>query len=138
MTTSTKTTWFLRGSWAAVGLAAFVWMGYEDRGRSFVVLLATLITASSLATYLLRGGLPSAAAKSTPALKLAWTGLLAGGATSPAVALLMLIKVSIHRHPGADFTGADVLWALRQAPTWGLAGALAGAILGLLWTAFRR
>jgi hypothetical protein len=119
--------------WAAVGLAAFLWMGYEDQGRSFVILLGALITVSSAATHLLRGGFSSAIPRPARVMKLAWTGLLVGGGTGLVAALLMLVKVSIHRHPGAEFTGNDVLWSLRQVPIWGLVGTLAGAVLGLLW-----
>jgi hypothetical protein len=137
MNPRSKAIWLLRAMWGTVGLTAFLWIGYEDQGLSMAILMASLITASTWASYMLRGGIPSSTSKPARVLKLAWTGLLGGAATAVVGALLMLIKVSIHRHAAPDFSGGDVLWVLRQVPGWGLAGALAGAVLGLLWPAHK-
>ena len=55
-----------------------------------------------------------------------------GGAVASAG--LMFFKNALHAHAFWDFPPAMVVAMFTRAPSWALAGGLAGAGIGLLWT----
>jgi hypothetical protein len=64
-------------------------------------------------------------------------GALIGVGTALATALLMLFKTGMHAHLFPDYPPGLMIATLQRAPLWGLAGALAGLGLALLWLATR-
>ena len=110
------------------GLALFVWLQVEDNSPLPVALfgggLAILLTLDRLS-------------RRVPARwRLAGAALLGGiagvGSTLATVAL-MLLKTGLHSHLFPDYPPGQMLAMLERAPTWGLAGALAG--LGMVLAA---
>lgn len=118
---------------AAYALAAFVWIGIEDRSLVYVSLLGAGAAGLGVAHWAWRRfagrrvSAPQAAAGSAIA------GLVIGLAAAPLTALLMAIKVSLHGHATPDFSAAAVRAVLARAPVWGLAGGIGG--LALAWLA---
>jgi hypothetical protein len=60
-------------------------------------------------------------------------GLLTAGLTL----VLMAIKTGLHGH-GPEYSPAEVIWVLHQAPRWLAAGAVAGLGLGMVAAGLRR
>lgn len=127
-----------RLAWTMVGLSSFLWIGYEDRGTTAVLLLAaawcTAVALQLLGGWL-TGATPSAAQR---LLRFAAGGLAAGLGVGPASALLMLVKLSLHAHPTLDFSLAQILDSLRSTPLRAAQGAALGMAVGGLGLLSRR
>lgn len=113
----------LRLLWAAAGVAWLIWLGWEDRSTTPVLILAVLIAAAIGSTWLERWRRPTAA---HPGWRWAAAGALMGGAVPLLATVLILVKVSLHGHNPSDFSQADIGQVLRRIPVWALAGLLAG------------
>ena len=113
---------WMRAAWTTVGLASFIWLGWEDPSPVVVILLASLISVAWASTLIKRGAL----AAQTGLLRwILMCGLL-GAAVGPLAAVLMVLKTGLHGHAPPDFTIEDVLRALRLIPAWAASGALLG------------
>ncbi|MEX0788161.1 MAG: hypothetical protein WD040_05120 [Anaerolineales bacterium] len=113
--------WVARIAWGLAGIMAFFWIGAEDVGIGRVMPLAALLGAG-LGLKMIQHG---ARGQAWPAV----AGILSGAAVPLIAVVLMLVKVSLHAHPNADFALADFQSALRVTPVWALVGLLAGASL---------
>ncbi len=115
------------------GLLLFIWLTPEDNTVWPVALVGLGLALLSMIWLVQRrlGG-SAFSAKHVPisgALLGAIVGL--GGALSSAG--LMFFKNALHAHVFWDFPPAMVVAMLTRAPSWVLAGALAGLGMGCLW-----
>jgi peptidoglycan biosynthesis protein MviN/MurJ (putative lipid II flippase) len=114
--------WPLRLLWAVAGGAWLVWLGYEDRSTTPVIILASLIAVATSMTWLDRWGHKAGGA--------IWIGAAIGalvGRSVPLLAsLLILVKISLHAHTPLDFSQSDIQQVLGRWLVWMVAGSLAG------------
>ncbi len=109
----------------------FLWIGYEDRGLTAVLVvgasLSLAIGVSLMARWI--GG------REMPALRwiavAAGAGLVVGASVTWIAALLILMKTSLHTHPYLDFSPTDLRLLIERTPIWALAGLLIGSAFGL-------
>lgn len=64
-------------------------------------------------------------------------GGMAGALSGPLTATLMLIKTAMHSHLTPDYPLSVIGATLARTPAWGVAGALIGLGLALVWLAGR-
>lgn len=123
-------TWADRLLWALVALAWFLWIGYEDRSLTIVMLVALLLAIRLFVSLRLRWTSRGGERFAQPL----WNAVLgsASGASVPVLAaLLILVKVSLHNHPVPDFQIEDIQAVLGRTAVWALAGLLVGAAIGV-------
>ncbi len=117
----------------AYGLALFIWLQVEDNTP-----VAAAILGGGLAALLTLDRL----ARSLPPRRwiagAALLGAIAGLGGVLATVTLMLLKTGMHSHSFPDYPPGEMLAMLQRAPTWALAGALAGVGLALAVKALRR
>jgi hypothetical protein len=120
------------------GGAAFLWLRLEDNNvlpAVLVGLCGALVASGIWAAHRLGGrAFPLRYALVGAAL----FGALVGLATAPATAAAMLIKNGLHGHLSPDYPFGLIADIFARAPTWMLAGALAGLGMMLAWAALRR
>jgi hypothetical protein len=106
-----------------VGAFWFVWIGIEDQGTTFVMLVAaSLILAMAIVIIeQVFRRFPISGIRSFASFWL--IGLIAGALVTPMAILLMTVKISLHNHAVPDFSPADVSQVLHTTPAWVL-GAL--------------
>lgn len=107
----------------------FIWIPQEGNLTSSMALAATLALLSW--GHWLQRRQPRWLRPWQWALLLAAGGAYVGLAAAAGALLLMALKTGLHAH-GPEFTPAEILWVMQQAPWWGGAGCLAGLGLGFL------
>lgn len=115
------------------GLLIFIWLSPEDNAVWPVALIGLGLALLSTVWLIQRrlGG------SVFPARYVLIGGILLGGIVGLGGALsatgLMFFKNALHAHVFWDFPPAMVLAMLTRAPSWALAGGLAGLGIGCLW-----
>ena len=117
-----------RGVLVLAGIAILIWSGLEDNDATFAAALG-LLTATAASMILLNSRL---AGKEVNVIFAAMVGLLIGGFSSVATAVLMLFKDLRHGHVFPDFPPEMIIAVLERLPHWAFAGGLAGIGIGLL------
>ena len=121
----------------ACGVVVFFWLRIEDNNvipaviagfglsllGAFIWLTKNLSGKTLRPHYLLFGS--------------ALLGAVCGLATAVGTAGLMLLKNGMHGHAFPDFPFGVIVEILQRAPSWALAGGLAGLGLILAWWALR-
>ena len=116
--------WVVRIAWLITGILWFIWIGYEDRGVTSVLLVAlTIVIAFGMTMVYRAPDLMMGGNLARPLL----LGLGAGLSIPILTSLLMLVKISLHDHPIPDFSVDDSVQVLGLLPIWGLIGLLVGA-----------
>ncbi|MFW5771784.1 MAG: hypothetical protein ACOCZH_00570 [Phototrophicaceae bacterium] len=119
----------------ACGIAIFAWLGPEDTHVWPVAALGTVTAALAVWLWTL-GKLGGARLNGRQlALLAALLGAVTGLASSIITAGLMLLKNAYHAHAFPDYPPALMGAMIQRAPTWALAGTLAGLALALAWQA---
>ena len=117
------------------GLLVFLWLSPEDTRVTPVAALG--LGLSVLLVILAITG--KAGGRQIPALFLIPGGVVLGAITGVGAAItttgLMLIKNGLHAHLFLDYPPRLMLAILERAPKWGVAGALVGLSLALIWLA---
>ena len=127
----------LRGLALLYGIGVFLWLTPEDDNILVPVLFGAVgATLLVIIQTLQRLGGKSIRTRTIP-LSAALLGALAGLLTSPAAALIMLIKNAIHSHLFPDYMPEIFIAVLERTPIWTLAGGLLGLSLSLAWLALR-
>ncbi len=117
----------------AYGLLLFIWLTPEDNTVWPVALLGIGLAILSV-IWLVRRWLSGSAfsAKYVP-IAGALLGAIVGLGGALAAAGLMFFKNALHAHVFWDFPPGMVVAMLIRAPSWALAGGLAGLGIGFLW-----
>ncbi len=115
------------------GLLLFIWLSPEDNAVWPVALIGLGLALVSL-IWLIRRRLGGS---TFPAQYVPISGALLGGIVGLGGALssagLMFFKNALHAHVFWDFPPGMVVAMLTRAPSWALAGGLAGLGMGCLW-----
>ncbi len=119
-----------RAAWGLAGLLWFFWIAYEDRGLEALSFVAAAIAFASGLTALNRWIGSEKLSRRAWLTRTASVGLAAGAAIGPLTALLMLVKLGLHAHPGPDFGTEQFVLALTRTIYWAGLGALIGFVLG--------
>jgi hypothetical protein len=115
---------FRNAALLVVGLT-LLWLQLEDNQVGPVVLLGAA-GAGLLAYHWLRRRVDFRRTGPRPWLEAALSGALVGLLAAVVTALLMVLKAGMHGHAFPDYPPGQILALLGRAPTWMLAGALAG------------
>ena len=120
------------------GLLVFLWLSPEESQVWLVTLLGLGVSTLSLSALVMNklGGKSIPAHYVLPGAFI--TGVVVGLGASLATTSLMFFKTALHAHLFPDFPVLLMLAVLQHAPTWALAGGLAGLGLALAWFAFGR
>ena len=124
--------WVRRAAWAVAGIVWILWLGYEDRNLTSLIVVAVLLAFALGVEGLNRW------TQSRPTIGMIWLirsiiiGALAGAAVGPIAVLLALIKISLHSHATLDFSFEDIRALVRNSLPWIAAGSLFGAAVGFL------
>lgn len=114
-----------RMAWGIVGLTWFLWIGFEDRGLTPVLILSGLISIS-IGLQVWARWFPSNQGRNFPFFRWITIGMSSGALVGPIAVLLALLKTSLHQHIEADFSAEDLALLLGRVPVWILAGLLFG------------
>jgi hypothetical protein len=112
--------------WGFTGLAWFLWLAFEDRNLTAVVILGILIAATAGYEVYWRWE-KSQPRMGSDGVQVIFIGALAGAMVGPIAAILVMVKTALHQHPVADFTAADLHTLIGRVPIWILIGVLLGA-----------
>lgn len=117
------------------GVIVFLWLSPEDDHVLPVVLLGLSGSALLVVSWLIdKFGGQLFATRETLFITIGAGGVIGGG-TSAITAALMLFKNARHAHLFPDYPALMIGAILERAPIWGLAGALVGLSIGLVWLA---
>lgn len=119
--------------WAVI---TFVWLSREDSDVLGVVTLSVWGAVLICGSWIINRIAGKSVSPSIALLSTAITGAIMGISTSLLTAFLMLFKNVRHAHIFPDYPFELIGAMLQRAPVWGLAGALFGIAIGLLWIAF--
>ena len=120
-----------RVAWGIVGLIWFLWIGYEDRGPTPILLLSGMI-AFSIGLEIRTRWVGNKWSKTRNTFRWITLGTMSGAIVGPIAVTLALLKTSLHQHAVADFSIDDLLALAERVPIWAVAGSLfgiAGSIL---------
>jgi hypothetical protein len=120
-----------RIGWGLAGVLWFLWIAYEDRGLEALTFVALVIAFAAGLTVLNRWVGGEKLPRRKWLVRTGTVGLVAGAAVGPLTALLMLVKLGLHAHPGPDFGPEQFLQALSRTIYWAALGALIGLAFGL-------
>lgn len=123
-----KTPAWLRLTALLLGIYLLLWLSFEDKDVTRVLLSAVAVNAWIALRYLVR--LPASARKGI--LRQSLVGILAGLAVTPMALFLMAFKTGVHGHESPDFTAEQIFAVIRGTPVWAGAGLLLGLGSGLL------
>jgi hypothetical protein len=118
--------WYRRIAWGIAGLLWFFWLGYEDRGLSPVLIVASAIALAIAVEQLFRRE-----ANGHSPIKASIAGAIIGGLVPAISVVLVLLKTSLHQHAIADFSENDIAILLRRTPFWFVGGFLFGAAFAI-------
>lgn len=116
--------WGRRIVWGIVGLLWFLWIGYEDRGLTPVLILAALISLAVGFEWVVRSG--GREWHLFNILSSSLRGLTIGGLAPLIAIVLVFLKTSLHQHEPPDFSERDLPLLLQRIPFWATAGFLFG------------
>lgn len=115
------------------GAACFLWLSTEDTHTLPVAVLGSALAFCLVMLWLHR----QQAFDTLSGVQTLAVGTLAGGLVGVGAAtvttLLMFLKTAWHSHLFPDFPTLMMLAMLERAPLWGLAGALQGLALAVIW-----
>jgi hypothetical protein len=118
--------------WGVVGLTWFLWIGYEDRSLTPILILSALISYAIGLEIRLRQRQKLDRVKLETVLRLMAVGVFAGAIVGPMAVLLALLKTSLHQHAVTDFSTDDLILLVRGVPVWALSGTFFGAAAAIL------
>lgn len=119
--------------WGIAGISWFLWIGFEDRSLTPILILSALISFAIGIEIRFRWGFNLSRSRIENLIRLMAVGAFAGAIVGPIAVLLALLKTSLHLHAVTDFSTDDLILLVRRVPVWALAGLLfgaAGSILG--------
>jgi hypothetical protein len=127
----------LRSITLAYGLLLFVWLSPEDNSVWPVATLGVGLAILSLVWFIRRRLGGSAFPAHYVPIGAALLGGIAGLGGALSSAGLMFFKNALHAHAFWDYPPAMVVAMLSRAPSWAVAGGLAGVGIGFLWVWWR-
>jgi hypothetical protein len=122
-----------RITWAITGVLWFLWIGYEDRGVTAILIMSAVITFPVGLEFYRRRGKGDALGQAAWIIRGLSIGAMSGALVGPVALLLASLKTSLHQHEVADFGTDELILLVNRIPVWALAGVLfgtAGAMLG--------
>jgi hypothetical protein len=121
-----------RLAWGTAGLIWFLWIGYEDRGLTPVLILSAVIAFSIGLEVSRRRRIGENQSQAVGIIRGMAIGGLSGALVGPISLLLASVKTSLHQHESSDFRTDDLIMLVGGIPIWALAGLLFGTAASLL------
>jgi hypothetical protein len=121
-----------RFAWSMAGLLWFLWIGYEDRGLTPILILSAVIAFSIGLEVYLRRGVRENQGQVAPFIRGMAIGGMSGALVGPISFLLASLKTSLHQHEVSDFKTDDLIMLVEGIPIWALAGLLFGTAASIL------
>lgn len=121
-----------RFAWSMTGLLWFLWIGYEDRGLTPILILSAVIAFSIGLEIYLRRGVRENQSQAVLFIQGMAIGGMSGALVGPISLLLASVKTSLHQHEVSDFKADDLIMLVEGIPIWALAGLLFGTAASIL------
>ena len=135
---SDRMLWVVRVAWGISGLLWFIWLSYEDRSLTSVMLVAAAILMAASLTIFYRSIWQRDLPGSRGFFWIALLGLVAGLSMSLLTVGLLVVKISLHNHSVPDFSVLDMVSVLSRIPIWGIVGLLSGVSFGWMYATKKR
>jgi hypothetical protein len=113
-------------AWSLTGIAWFLWLAFEDRNLTAVIILSALIAGTSGIEVYWRWK-KNQTGIGSDAVRVLLIGVISGALVAPFAAILVMLKTALHQHPVSDFSAADLQILIGRIPIWTLVGGLLGA-----------
>jgi hypothetical protein len=115
-----------RAAWALAGILWFLWIGYEDRGLTPILILSMVIMVPMGIELYQRWSMKDGEEKATSMLKGIAVGGISGVLVIPIAVILASMKTSLHQHESLDFSREDFILLVDHLPVWIIAGMFIG------------
>jgi hypothetical protein len=118
--------------WSTAGLLWFLWIGYEDRGLTPILILSAVIAFSIGLEFYVRRGRRENQSQAVVFIRGMAIGGMSGALVGPISLVLASVKTSLHQHGVLDFKTDDLIMLVEGIPIWALAGLLFGTAASIL------